>query len=70
MSRIAITLLLALGACAAQVNGGDSGGVVEFYTTSGDAMTAATAHCRKYGKSAQPTQYDRFGYLTFSCVRS
>jgi hypothetical protein len=71
MSRIAITLLLALGACAAQADGTELGGVVSYTTTAGDAVKAANAHCQKYGRTARPTQTDHWGgSLTFSCERS
>lgn len=64
-----VVSLFFLAGCQTTVNGSEAGGVASFYGLDpAPGVQAANDHCQKYGRVAQPTQYQK-GNLTFSCVK-
>jgi len=68
----AMVVAFGLAACSPTVDGTELGGVVTWSGMSpGPAVQAAQEHCKRYGRTARPTQTDAYtGTLTFSCDKT
>ncbi len=65
----ALAIAFGLAACAPTVTGTELGGVATWTGMSmAPVIQAAQEHCKRYGRTARPTQTDAYsGTLTFSC---
>jgi hypothetical protein len=71
MRVVILSLAFLLAACGPSVDATELGGVARWNGASpGPAVSAANAHCQRYGRTARVTQIEAWtGYVAFSCER-